>query len=124
MGWRDWFGIRSDNATPSHAELKTFLFEGEELVQVAGESFYQPALLQQCGARRGDEVRFRCRACLVAQPDNPHDPNAVAVQIGGHLVGHLSRREAPDWQPLVRTLAASGYLPTCEAMIAGRGRTG
>ena len=124
MRWRDWFGSGSRNPAPPRAALKPFLLEGEELVQAVGESFYQPALLKQCGARRGDAVRFSCRARLVAQPDNPYDRNAVAVQVGGQLVGHLARQEAPHWQPLVRTLAAHGYVATCEAMIAGRGREG
>lgn len=124
MSWRDWLGGRSRQpAAPANA-LRTFLLEGDELVEAVGESFYQPALLTQCGARRGDAVRFPCRASLVAQPDNPYDRNAVAVQISGELVGHLARHEAPHWQALVGALASHGYLATCEAMIAGRGPDG
>lgn len=104
--------------------LTPFLLEGEELVRAVGESFYQPALLRQCGTRKGDAVRLPCRASLVAQPDNPYDRNAVAVQIGGQLVGHLSRSDAPRWQPLVQQLAARGHSASCEAMIAGRGHNG
>jgi hypothetical protein len=124
MGWRDWFGGSSKTVVAPPRTLTPFLLEGEELVQAVGESFFQPALLRQCGARKGDAVRFPCRGYLVAQPDNPYDPNAVAVQIGGQLVGHLSRSEAPRWQPLVQQLAARGYAASCEAMIAGRGRDG
>jgi hypothetical protein len=123
MGWRDWLGGGSKTVMPRHTQTP-LLLEGEELVQAVGESFYQPALLCQCGARKGDAVHFPCRAYLVAQPDNPYDRNAVAVQIGGQLVGHLSRSEAPRWQPLVQQLAARGYAASCEAMIAGRGRDG
>ncbi|TMK99477.1 MAG: hypothetical protein E6G34_02745 [Actinobacteria bacterium] len=124
MGWRDWLGRSSKTVVAPRSMLTPFLLEGEELVEVVGESFYQPALLRQCRARRGDPVRFPCRAYLVAQPDNPYDRNAVAVQIGGQLVGHLSRSEAPRWLPLVQQLAARGYAASCEAMIAGRGREG
>jgi hypothetical protein len=124
MSWRDWLGGRSRKPVPPGNALRTFLLEGDELVEAVGESFYQPALLTQCGARRGDAVRFPCRASLVAQPDNPYDRNAVAVQISGELVGHLARQEAPHWQTLVRALAYHGYLATCEAMVAGRGPEG
>lgn len=124
MGWREWLrGSSGAGLGPKH-RLTPFLFDGEELVEAVGESFYQQALRSQCGARRGDAVRFPCRAHLVAQPDNPYDSNAVGVQIGGHLVGHLARREAAVWQPLVKQLTEAGYAATCEAMIAGRGRDG
>jgi hypothetical protein len=124
MSWRDWLGGRSRKPAPPGNLRRTFLLEGDELVEAVGESFYQPALLTQCGARPGDAVRFPCRASLVAQPDNPYDRNAVAVQISGELVGHLARHEAPHWQSLVRAPASHGYLATCEAMIAGRGPEG
>ncbi len=124
MGWRDWLGGSSKTVAAPRHTLTPFLLEGEELVQAVGESFYQSALLRQCRARKGDAVRFPCRAYLVAQPDNPYDRNAVAVHIGGELVGHLSRSEAPRWQPVVQQLATGGYAASCEAMIAGRGREG
>lgn len=94
------------------------------MVQAVGESFYQPALLRHCGARRGDAVHATCRATLVPEPDNPYDSNAVAVQISGDLVGHLAREEAQRWQLVVRTLADRGYVAACDAMIAGRGHQG
>jgi hypothetical protein len=120
MGWRD----RVKGSSAPRQGLRLFLLEGEEVVQTVGESFYQQALLRHCRVRRGDAVRVTCRATLVPQPDNPYDSNAVAVQIGGELVGHLARKEAPRWQPIVRTLADRGYVATCEAMIAGRGHQG
>jgi hypothetical protein len=124
MGWRNFLGSRPRTPEAPRRSLTPFLLDGDELVDAVGESFYQPALLRQCHARKGDAVRFPCRAYLVAQQDNPYDRNAVAVQIGGQLVGHLSRSVAPRWQPLVQELAARGYAATCEAMIAGRGRDG
>ena len=30
---------------------------------------------------------------LLQEPDNPHDPNAVAVQVAGELVGYISRED-------------------------------
>src|SRR5438128_12263175 len=108
MGWRDWLGRSSKTVVAPRSMLTPFLLEGEELVEVVGESFYQPALLRQCRARRGDPVRFPCRAYLVAQPDNPYDRNAVAVQIGGQPVGPPSRRQAPRWLALGPPRTARG----------------
>jgi hypothetical protein len=101
-------------------ESQLFL-EGEELVRTVGVSHYQPTLLELTGATPGAEVRVETRAALVPQPDNPHDPNAVAIEIDGRLVGYLAREEAERWQPILQVVADNGALAVCEAMIAGRG---
>src|SRR6476469_1220661 len=98
------------------------LIEGDEMVRVAGVSHYQPALLDASGAAPGDEVRFDCRAELVPEPDNPHDPNAVAVRIDGRPVGYLPRDEALRWQSVIAPLAEVGEPAYVDARIAGRGR--
>ena len=68
-------------------------------------------------------MRHECTAALVPEPDNPHDPNAVMVQIEGRLVGYLSRADAVAYAPLVQSLAARGRTAVCEAMVAGRGES-
>jgi hypothetical protein len=100
------------------------LLEGEERVAAVGESFYQPALLAACGARRGEEVGFECIAVLIAEPDNPYDSNAVKVEVEGRQVAHLSRADAVAYRAAVQTAAASGVLIACPAFIAGRGARG
>jgi len=30
-------------------------------------------------------------AALVREPDNPHDPNAVAIHVGGEMLGHYNK---------------------------------
>ena len=91
------------------------VLEGDEIVRVAGTSHYQEAL-RALSARQGDEVvRVEKVALLVPEPDNPHDPNAIAVTIDGQLVGYLSRDENKRWLDVV-----SGTEVGAEAMIAGR----
>lgn len=97
------------------------LLEGDDLVRVAGVSHYQPALLAAAGAAEGDEVRAEVLATLVPDPANPHDPNAVAVHVGGELVGYLPRDEAARWQPVILPATEAGHRVQAEAMIAGRG---
>ena len=40
-------------------------------------------------------------AVLRREPQNPHDPNAIAVDIWGHHVGYLPADEAVDYAPLM-----------------------
>ena len=47
-------------------------------------------------------------ALLVPEPSNPHDPNAVMVQIEGRLVGYLPRDEAVAYGPTLRELGERG----------------
>ncbi|WP_181009902.1 HIRAN domain-containing protein [Ornithinimicrobium sufpigmenti] len=55
------------------------------------------------GAQRQD-----LSAVLVADPDNPHDPHAVAVYLENHHVGYLSRHEARRFGPAIGKAAAAG----------------
>jgi hypothetical protein len=100
--------------------MEEFFIEGDELVPVVGTSHYQPSLAEISGRKGDDEIRFETRATLVPEPDNAHDPNAIAVHVGGRLVGYLSRDENPRWQEVVKTLDAHGQVAAADAMIAGR----
>lgn len=101
-----------------------FLIEGDSLVSVVGTSHYQPALTAITGRHSDEEIRVEKIAVLVPEPDNVHDPNAIAVHIDGQLVGYLSRIENPRWQDIVKTLGTHEHRAAAEAMIAGRGPGG
>jgi HIRAN domain len=94
------------------------VLEGDDLVRVVGTSHYQDALLELSGRRGDEEIRLTKVAMFVPEPDNPHDPNAIAVRIDGRLVGYLSRDDNRRWLDVV-----SGRAVGAEAMIAGRGGT-
>lgn len=98
--------------------------DGDELVNVAGESHYQEALRSISKPTTNAEVRFEVLAVLRPDPENPHDPNAVRVEIEGELVGYLSRDDAVAYRPLSKKLLSTGKVGRCEAMIAGRGGAG
>ena len=95
------------------------VLEGDELVRAVGTSHYQQALLDLSQRRGDEEIRLTTTAMLVAEPENPHDPGAIAVEIDGHVVGYLSRDENRRWADVVAMADSVG----CEAMIAGRGGT-
>jgi HIRAN domain len=90
-------------------------------VRVVGVSHYQDALREIAGADAGEAVRHEATAALVPEPDNPHDPNAIRVTIGGRLVGYLSREDAVRYRPAVDVLQESGRVLTSAAVIGGRG---
>jgi hypothetical protein len=97
------------------------VLEGDDLVRVVGTSHYQAELLDLTGGRAGDEeIRVEKVALFVPEPDNPHDPNAIAIEIDGRVIGYLSRNENTRWLDVV-----TGHEVGAEAMIAGRrGTTG
>jgi len=93
------------------------VLEGDELVRVVGTSHYQETLLELVPRTADEQVRREFVATLVAEPDNPHDPHAIAVKIEDRLVGYLARDENQRWADIVPV--------SCEAMVAGReGTTG
>ena len=92
---------------------------GRALINVAGESHYQHALHSLAGSTEG-ETRLETTAALIPEATNPHDPNAVKVEIEGKLVGYLPRQAAIDYGPMVKEPAERGRTAVCEAMIAGR----
>ena len=101
---------------------RTTLLVGARLVNAAGESHYQEALREIAGPAA--EIAVDTEALLVPEPSNPHDPNAVMVQIDGKLVGYLPRDEAVAYGPTLQELAERGRTGLCEARIAGRGGHG
>ena len=102
-------------------ERKTVFIEGDDLIRVVGTSHYQDALRAFVSDPDADQVRHEARATLTPEPDNPYDPQAVAVQIKNETIGYLARDEHPRWRELIEMLQTRGRLVECEAMIAGRG---
>ena len=79
--------------------------------EVVGESFYQDAL-----RTLPEEPTVR----LTAEPDNPHDANAVAIQsLDGATLGYMPREEAARYQHLMLELAERGLAAVCQATAIG-----
>ncbi len=90
---------------------------------MAGESYYQPALIKVSRCPASGEHGYECGAELVLDPDNPHDKNAVRVEVDGELVGHLPRGTAKRLGKRLRSLKAEGKKAICMAYI-GRASEG
>jgi hypothetical protein len=84
-------------------------------IEIVGESFHE-ATIRTVRKRYGsDEFEIVLRA----ETGNPYDPNAVAVDVDGAPVGHLSREMAMSWQPLVLAARSEGFAVTGVARVYG-----
>lgn len=64
----------------------------KRIFDLVGESHYQGALLQ-CDP--GAVVE------LVREPDNPHDPNAIAAKLGAQTLGYVAASDAAELAPVM-----------------------
>ncbi len=82
--------------------------------EIVGESYYQKTLKAVAGAKEVKSKRLEVTFQVVLEDNNPHDANAVRVQVAdGHPVGHFSRQDALD---LRQALAEQGVKP--DSMLA------
>jgi len=104
--------------------MEATLVEGDDDLEVVGESHYQDNLWRLAGdrGRPGAQVRCEIGALLVAEDNNPHDPNAIAVWVQGLKVGYLSRQDARRYRPGLLALQERYGKPVALAgVIAGGG---
>jgi hypothetical protein len=118
MGVLSWLFGRSQQPprSVSQAEIPG---PGSFAVEVVGESHYQDALARICGGVSEDGAEVYKTAVLVLEDENPHDGQAVRVEIDELLVGHLSRKNAREYRGM---LAANGHptiTASCRAVIRG-----
>lgn len=100
------------------------VFDGRSPLDVVGESNYQDALRQIVSGRssREERVREEIHAILVAERDNPYDPNAISVWVSGLKVGYLSRADAERYRPGLLALEQQcGKHIALRGAIAGGG---
>ena len=101
--------------------LSLFELPSDGFCAVAGESFYQSALI----TTRGDfadsfEGRPSFVAALVPEPDNPYDGNAIAVYSSCGKLGYLPRERAAQYRRLFQHLTRRGYDGArCHAHLTG-----
>lgn len=89
-------------------------------VDVVGESHYQPAIDAAAGGRTSSGARVPLvTAVLVREPRNPHDRNAVRVDIDGQVAGYISKDEAPAFHTVLGALDRDGRQATCRAWLTG-----
>jgi hypothetical protein len=90
-----------------------------DFLEVVGESNYQTALESLAGPKSGGGVNVACLATLVPEPSNPHDRNAIRIEISGQTVGYLSRSSAKQFRAAMQTLGRPVAPTPCHATIRG-----
>ena len=117
--------VRSTSARKTNGPVGDLSGPGAYGVEIVGESNYQSALERICGGRDEESARKQVKALLVLENENPHDSNAVRVDIDGETVGYLSRREAKQYRVRLKEAGYPELRGRCDAIIVGgwdRGR--
>lgn len=127
MGLLDrWRAHRDETALhavrPSPGRL--MVLPDDNFVKVVGESHCQPAL-QALSSEciRGPDERPAFPAALVPEPDNPVDPDAIAVHSPKGRVGYLAREDAQRYVRTMRAVREAGYDGgSCTGLLNGGDR--
>ena len=123
MGVWDWLSRSSRSNEAERAAEPLHLARGRGFTcDVVGEASYQSAFNSICGGKCEEGHDLRCTAQLCFQEDNPHDPNAVVVLIGGTVVGYLPRAIAAEMRSSILRLNPHEWPVTCDAQIVGWSR--
>jgi hypothetical protein len=94
----------------------------EEQLEVSGETHYPKGIRRvfehnsmPIGPHGSTLESLGC--VLVPNPWNPHDPNAVAVCVDGHQVGHLPAEICGTYSPALLALGRRQILVSGEARV-------
>jgi hypothetical protein len=93
--------------------------DGSFSVKVAGTSYRQKSLERIAGERGWHAIETDVVATIVLENGNPHDANAVRVEIFGLQVGYLPRELALAYRRMLRTSERAAIAETCLARITG-----
>ncbi len=87
--------------------------------EVAGVSHHKDSIARVYPPRREDQDPLiqDIFATLQREPQNPYDPNAVAVLLEGRLAGYIPKDKAPTWSDYLAGLEAEGYGARVHARI-------
>src|SRR5215217_6090392 len=122
MGLLDFFRRPPKPASPVReaAVLLTDLAgDGGFALAVVGESHYRQNFDRVCGKRIDGANNMIVQAVLVCERDNPHDPDAVRIDVEGLPVGHLSRAMAKKYRARLEALNLDERPRACRAMVRG-----
>lgn len=86
---------------------------------IVGASRYQGNLSKLAGGRKRKSADLLITALLVVEDGNPHDKNAVRVDVNGLTVGYLDRDNAREYRRLLASKGHNGDGLGCAARIVG-----
>jgi hypothetical protein len=87
--------------------------------EITGWMHHQEALEKIVGGRRDAAIFCRINALVAPEPENPHDPHAMAVySAAGALIGYVRREEAVEFGRELAAIAGPGAVQ-CRALVSG-----
>jgi hypothetical protein len=119
-----WYFIRRSRSRSPSTTIPTnpvgsLQGPGTYEIEVVGESHYQPALTSICGGRSEKSVKKHVQATLVLEDENPHDSQAVRIDVNDKTVGYLPRHSACEYRIRLREAGYPHLLGHCNAEIRG-----
>lgn len=124
MGFFDWLFGRVPSR-PIHSETVPQALEGtidgpgDFAIEAVGESKYQRNIESIAGGKTEEGHEKIVDAVLFLEDSNPHDNQAVQVQIRGKVCGYLSRQEARQYRAALKRAGHPTLNATVKAMIVG-----
>jgi len=87
-------------------------------VDVLGEKYHEVEIrrLFSSGFATGS-AEYEGPAHLLPEPQNRHDPNAIAVHVEGHVIGYLAKELAARYVGVLSALVREGHIPTTSCQI-------
>jgi len=107
-------------------EKETVYIEGDGGfdLEVVGESNYQKHLKKLCGGYSKEGSKTEVIAKLIFENNNPHDNQAIRVDIEGKTVGYLSREDARIYRKRIRKAGYDEITILCNGKIFGGKKLG
>ncbi|NYE63197.1 hypothetical protein FHW58_004425 [Duganella sp. 1224] len=112
-------GVPYEPVLPESAPALHWSDGGRFMVEVMTESRYQPTLRALAGDHGGSAAAAPYVATLMPDDHNAYENEAVAVFIGGRMVGYLSPKAAIRFRELLRKKEAVGQLSSTDAQVRG-----
>src|SRR5688572_11166721 len=88
-------------------------------LEIVGEALYQAALEAICGPRGPQGINRFETAGLILEDKNPHDKNAVRVEIRRKPVGYLNRETAILYRQQLKARGTPTAIAQCQVVIRG-----
>ena len=100
-------------------EVAMLMGIGNFELRIVGEAHSQAALEVLCGPRVPKGVNRFETAWLILEDKNPHDKNAVRVEVRRKPVGYLSREVAIRYREQLNARGTPNANGQCQAVIRG-----
>lgn len=97
------------NVHSSPTEIEVVILDGDDDLDVVGESYRQDALWKIVGGKSSERIRKEVIGYLVPEPNNVYDPNAIGVWIQGLQVGFIAKELAREIIDDVHILMESNH---------------